>query len=136
MFKRFFKTEQFKRIIRTDKAPLPIGPYNQATVFGNMVYVSGQIALDPLTGAMVQESLELETHRVMMNVREVLLEAGSNENKILKATVFIRDMSQFGRINAVYAKFFDEATAPARETVEVSALPKGANVEISVIAYV
>jgi 2-iminobutanoate/2-iminopropanoate deaminase len=125
-----------KQLIKTDKAPLPIGPYNQATVFGNMVYVSGQIALDPATGLLVNETLEAETHRVLQNVGAVLEAAGSSFEKVLKATVFIKDMHQFGRINAVYASYFEETTAPARETVEVSALPKFVNVEISVIAHI
>jgi 2-iminobutanoate/2-iminopropanoate deaminase len=124
-----------KQIIKTAKAPLPIGPYNQATVFGQMVFVSGQIALDPTTGDLVQESLEAETHQVLKNLREVLLEAGTDMSKVLKTTVFIRDMAQFGRINAVYAQYFEEATAPARETVEVSCLPKNVQVEISAIAF-
>jgi 2-iminobutanoate/2-iminopropanoate deaminase len=125
-----------KQIIKTTKAPLPIGPYNQATVFGGLVYVSGQIAIDPATGELVQEHLEAETHQVLKNVKAVLEAAGSSLQNVLKATVFIKDMNQFGKINAVYAEYFDEANAPARETVEVAALPKFVNVEISVIAFV
>ncbi len=125
-----------KTIIKTANAPLPIGPYNQATVYNGLVYVSGQIALDPATGQLVQETLEAETHQVLRNVRAVLEAAGSSLENVLKATVFIKDMHQFGRINAVYAEYFSEATAPARETVEVAALPKFVNVEISVIAVV
>ena len=128
--------QKMKKIIKTPNAPLPIGPYNQATVHGNMVYVSGQIAIDPATGHLVQDSLEAETHQVFKNLKAVLAEAGSSLANVLKATVFIQDMNQFGRINAVYAQYFDEATAPARETVEVAALPKFVQVEISVIAYI
>ncbi len=125
-----------KQIIKTGLAPLPIGPYNQATVYGGLVYVSGQIAIDPATGQLVQESLEAETHQVLKNVKAVLEAANSSLSQVLKATVFIKDMHQFGRINAVYAEYFDESNAPARETVEVAALPKFVNVEISVIAAV
>jgi 2-iminobutanoate/2-iminopropanoate deaminase len=125
-----------KKIIKTPNAPLPIGPYNQATVCGGMVYASGQIALDPATGQLVQDTLEAETHQVLRNVQAVLEAAGSCLENVVKSTVFIKDMHQFGRINAVYAEYFAEATAPARETVEVAALPKFVNVEISVIAFV
>lgn len=125
-----------KQIIKTPNAPLPIGPYNQATMYNGLVYVSGQIALDPTNGQLVQETLEAETHQVLKNVRAVLEAAGSSLEQVLKATVFIKDMNQFGRINAVYAEYFPEATAPARETVEVAALPKFVNVEISVVAIV
>jgi 2-iminobutanoate/2-iminopropanoate deaminase len=123
-----------KNIIKTDTAPLPIGPYNQAVAFNGMLFVSGQIALDPKTGALVLDDIETETHRVLQNVQAILEAAGSSLDKVIKASVFVKDMNLFGRINAVYATYFAEATAPARELVQVSELPKFVNIEISVIA--
>jgi 2-iminobutanoate/2-iminopropanoate deaminase len=123
-----------KQIIKTDKAPLPIGPYNQATVFNGMVFLSGQIALSPTTGELVLSSIEDETRQVLDNVQALLEASGSGLDKVLKASVFVKDMNLFGRINAVYAEYFAEATAPARELVQVAELPKFVNIEISVIA--
>ena len=123
-----------KKIINTDKAPAPVGPYNQSTKAGNMLFVSGQIAIDPATGALVMDSIEAETHQVMKNLSAVLDAAGMTFDNILKASVFVSDMNNYSRINAVYAEYFDEATAPARELVEVANLPKFVNIEISVIA--
>jgi 2-iminobutanoate/2-iminopropanoate deaminase len=123
-----------KQIIKTDKAPLPIGPYNQATVFNGMVFLSGQIALSPTTGELVLSSIEDETRQVLDNVQALLEASGSSLDKVLKASVFVKDMNLFGRINAVYAEYFAEATAPARELVQVAELPKFVNIEISVIA--
>ena len=125
-----------KSIVKTPNAPLPIGPYNQATLWNNMLFVSGQIAIDPASGALIMESIESETHQVLQNVRAILEAAGSGLDKVLKASVFVKDMNMFGRINAVYAEYFEEATAPARELVQVSELPKFVNIEISVIATV
>lgn len=113
---------------------MPIGPYNQATVWNGMVFVSGQIAIDPATGELVLDAIENETHQVLRNVRAILEAAGSGLEHVLKASVFVRDMNLFSRINAVYAEYFSEATAPARELVQVSELPKFVNIEISVIA--
>jgi 2-iminobutanoate/2-iminopropanoate deaminase len=124
-----------KQIIKTEQAPLPIGPYNQATVFNGMVFISGQIAIDPATGDLVLNSIEEETKRVLDNVKALLEASGSSLEKVLKASVFVKDMNLFGRINAVYATYFAEATAPARELVQVSELPKFVNIEISVIAF-
>lgn len=123
-----------KKIIQTDTAPAPVGPYNQAVIHNGTLYASGQIALDPVTGALITETIEAETTQVMKNIQAILEEAGLSFKDILKASVFVTDINNFGRINAVYATYFDEATAPARELVQVSALPKGGNVEISVIA--
>lgn len=123
-----------KEIINTSDAPAPVGPYNQAVRFGNMLFVSGQIAIDPATGALVDESIEAETRQVMQNLAAILKAAGSNFEQVLKASVFVKDMNHYARINAVYAEYFDEATAPARELVEVANLPKFVRVEISVIA--
>ena len=124
-----------KTIVKTNKAPLPIGPYNQATVWNNMVLVSGQIAINPANGELVLDSIEAETHQVLKNVQAVLEAANSSLDKVLKASVFVKDMNLFGRINAVYAEYFQEENAPARELVQVAELPKFVNIEISVIAY-
>jgi 2-iminobutanoate/2-iminopropanoate deaminase len=122
-----------KQIIETKKAPAPIGPYNQAVLAGDTLYVSGQIAIDPSSGKMIQDSLEAETHQVMKNMQAILQEAGVDWIDVVKCSIFILDMGQFTTINEVYSSYFDKG-APARETVQVSALPKGARVEISCIA--
>ena len=123
-----------RKIIQTDKAPAPVGPYNQAIAFGHTLYVSGQIAIDPATGELVTGDIEAETRQVLTNIGAILEAAGVGFGEVLKCTVFVKDMHQYGRINAVYATFFDEETAPARELVEVANLPKFVHVEISVIA--
>ena len=123
-----------KEIIRTDQAPLPIGPYNQAVRANGCLYISGQIGIDPNDGSIKNGTLEEETHQVLTNLGAILTAAGIGFEHVVKCTVFIIDMSQFARINAVYATYFNEATAPARETVEVSNLPKNVQVEISAIA--
>lgn len=123
-----------KKIIQTSKAPAPIGPYNQAVMVGNMLYTSGQIAINPDTGELVTEEIQEETRLVMENLKAILEEAGMTFENVFKTTIFISDMHNFAKINEVYGKYFNEATAPARETVEVANLPKFVNVEISVIA--
>jgi 2-iminobutanoate/2-iminopropanoate deaminase len=123
-----------KKIINTPNAPAPIGSYNQAVLSGNMLFTSGQIAIDPNTGDLVVDDIESETKRVMENLKAVLTEAGMNFNHVLKASIFISDMANFSKINEVYTTYFEEATAPARETVQVANLPKYVNVEISMIA--
>lgn len=123
-----------KKIINTTKAPAPIGPYNQAVKIGDTLYTSGQIALDPETMELVLESIEAETSQVMENMKAVLEAAEMTFENVVKSTIFIMDMSDFARINSVYGSYFDEKTAPARETVQVAGLPKGVNVEISMIA--
>lgn len=125
-----------KQIINTPSAPAPIGPYNQSTLFNGMLFVSGQIALDPATGELVLENIEAETHRVLQNVQAILEAAGSSFEKVLKASVFVKDMNMFSRINAVYGEYFNPEWAPARELVQVAELPRFVNVEISVIATV
>jgi 2-iminobutanoate/2-iminopropanoate deaminase len=125
-----------KKIIQTDHAPAPIGPYNQAVLAGNTLYVSGQIALDPATGELVQGSIEAETEQVLKNLKAVLEAAGAGFPNVVKTSIFVKDMGQFARINAVYGQYFDPEWAPARETVEVANLPKYVNVEISAIAVV
>jgi len=125
-----------KSIIETKSAPAPVGPYNQAIQVGNTLYVSGQIAIDPPSGDLVISNIEAETRQVMKNISEILKEAETGFEHVIKCSVFVRDMQLYGRINAVYAEYFDEATAPARELVEVANLPKFVNIEISTIAYV
>ncbi|WP_431157880.1 RidA family protein [Winogradskyella poriferorum] len=125
-----------KKIINTSKAPAPIGPYNQAILTGNTLYTSGQIALHPETMELINDTIEAETKQVMENLKAVLAEAGLTFENVVKTSIFISDMNNFSRINEVYGKYFDEATAPARETVEVANLPKYVNVEISMIAIV
>lgn len=128
------KNKMDKKIINTSAAPSPVGPYNQSVKSGNTLYMSGQIAIDQNTGELVQESIEAETHQVMRNIGFVLEAAGMTYENIVKCSVFVSDMHMYSRINAVYAEYFDEASAPARELVEVANLPKFVNVEISCIA--
>jgi 2-iminobutanoate/2-iminopropanoate deaminase len=123
-----------KKIITTPNAPAPIGPYNQAVLNGDMLYTSGQIAIDPKTGELFKGNIEDETKLVMENLKAVLNAADMTFENVLKATIFIKDMGQFANINSVYGIYFSDDTAPARETVEVANLPKYVNVEISVIA--
>lgn len=123
-----------KKIVNTSKSPAPVGPYNQATFFNGLLFVSGQIAIDANTGELVNDTIESETHRVMKNLQHILEEAGMTFENVLKASVFVADMHNYTRINAVYAEYFNEETAPARELVEVANLPKFINIEISVIA--
>ncbi|RYZ55301.1 MAG: RidA family protein [Sphingobacteriales bacterium] len=123
-----------KKIIRTERAPAPIGPYNQAVQFGNMLFISGQIALDPVDGSLYQGDIAIETEKVMRNLEAILHEAGMNFSHVVKSSIFLMDMAKFTAVNEVYGKFFDAETAPARETVQVSGLPKGVQVEISMIA--
>lgn len=123
-----------KIIINSAKAPAPVGPYNQSVRVGNMLLLSGQIAIDQETGKLMTDDIETETHQVMRNIGYVLSEAGLTYNDIAKCSVFVADMGMYSRINEVYAGYFNEETAPARELVEVANLPKYVNVEISCIA--
>ena len=123
-----------KKIIFTDNAPAPIGPYNKAVLIGNTLYTSGQIALNPATMELVLDDIETETKQVMENMKAVLQAADMTFDNVVKTTIFIMNMGDFVRINTVYGSYFDEKTAPARETVQVAGLPKGVNVEISMIA--
>ncbi|MEL7161547.1 MAG: RidA family protein [Bacteroidota bacterium] len=125
-----------RTIINTDQAPAPVGPYNQAILHNGVLYVSGQIALDPATGELLTGDIETETRRVLDNLGAILAEAGTSFANVIKCSVFVSDIENFGRINAVYAEYFDPATAPARALVEVANLPKYVNVEISCIAAV
>ncbi|MEN8789365.1 MAG: RidA family protein [Flavobacteriaceae bacterium] len=123
-----------KKIIQTDLAPAPIGPYNQAVLTGNTLYISGQIPMDPETQELISGDIKAETERVMQNLKAILLAADMSFDHVVKSTIFVKDMGQFSSINEAYGHYFNTATAPARETVEVSNLPKYVNVEISMIA--
>lgn len=123
-----------KKIIKTGKAPAPIGPYNQAVLKGNTLFISGQIAIDPASGELIQGSISEETEQVMKNLNAILSEAGMSFEDVVKTTIFLKDMHQFSEVNAVYGSRFEAANAPARETVEVGNLPAFVNVEISMIA--
>ena len=125
-----------KNIIQTDQAPAPVGPYNQAIAHNGTLYVSGQIALIPETGELVMGTIEEETHQVMKNLSAILTKAGANFEDVIKCSVFVKDMNLYSRINAVYAEYFNDDTAPARELVEVANLPKFVNIEISLIAAI
>jgi 2-iminobutanoate/2-iminopropanoate deaminase len=123
-----------KKIHNTPNGPLPIGPYNQASSWNGLLLVSGQIAINPATNELVLDSIEAETHQVLRNLKAILEAAGSSMDQVLKASVFVKDMNLFSRINAVYAEYFAQETAPARELVQVAELPRFVNIEISVIA--
>ncbi|MEE1963168.1 RidA family protein [Allomuricauda taeanensis] len=123
-----------KKIINTSKAPAPIGPYNQAILVNGILYVSGQVPMDPSTGKLVEGDIKKETQQCMENLKAILEEAGMTFEDVVKASIFIKDMHQFAQINEVYGSYFDADTAPARETVEVANLPRFVNVEISMIA--
>ncbi|MEP6805743.1 MAG: RidA family protein [Flavobacterium sp.] len=123
-----------KKIIFTDKAPAPIGPYNQAVLSGNTLYASGQIAINPASGEIITDNITDETTQVMQNIAAILEAANMTFENVVKATIFIMDMNNFAAINTIYGSYFDEKTAPARETVQVTCLPKNVNVEISIIA--
>jgi 2-iminobutanoate/2-iminopropanoate deaminase len=129
-----------KTIITTPNAPAPIGPYNQAVLAGETLFISGQICIDPATGNLKNKDIQEETHQVMHNLKAILQQAGMDFPNVVKTTIFLTDMHQFGAVNEVYGKYFvadlpaGKAGFPARETVQVSALPKFVNVEISMIA--
>ena len=123
-----------KKIINTDKAPAPIGPYNQAVLSGNTLYISGQIPLNPETGTLISGDIKKETKQSMENLKVILEEAEMSFENVVKSSIFLSDMNQFSEVNEVYGTYFKADTAPARETVEVANLPKFVNVEISMIA--
>ncbi|MBX7240190.1 MAG: RidA family protein [Bacteroidia bacterium] len=122
-----------KQIIHTSKAPSPIGPYSQAVRAGNTLYVSGQISIDPVSGELILSTLDNETHQVMANIGAILESQGLTFGNVVKSSIFLRNMDDFAKVNQIYGEYFKEF-APARETVQVSRLPKDVNVEISVIA--
>ena len=125
-----------KKIIKTKNAPLPIGPYNQAVAVGNLVYTAGQIAIDPKTNTIVYGSVHEQTRIILQNLESILKAAGSSLKKVVKTTVFLKNMDDFSAMSEVYKEFFDEKTAPARSTIEVARLPKDVAVEIEVVATI
>tara|TARA_B110000046_G_scaffold70531_1_gene78458 strand:- start:2092 stop:2472 length:381 start_codon:yes stop_codon:yes gene_type:complete len=125
-----------KKIITTPNAPAPIGPYNQAVLSNGVLYISGQIPLDPASMELVEGDLEKETVQVMENLKAILEAAGMTIAQVVKSSIFLKDMNNFAQINKVYGSYFNEDTAPARETVEVANLPKFVNIEISMISEV
>ena len=122
-----------RKIIITEDAPAPIGPYNQAILAGDTLYISGQICIDPKSGELKKRDIQEETHQVMKNLKAILVAAYMGFNHVVKTTIFITDITQFSEINEVYGKYF-EGDFPARETVQVAALPRAVNIEISMIA--
>ena len=123
-----------KKIITSKNAPSPIGPYNQAVIANGFMFISGQVGMNPKTGKIVKDSISDETEQVMENLSSILDEASISFENVVKTTIFLSDMNDFSSVNKVYGKYFDEDIAPARETVQVSKLPLGVNVEISMIA--
>ncbi|HML38409.1 MAG TPA: RidA family protein [Bacillota bacterium] len=124
-----------RKIVETKAAPAAIGPYSQGNIFGNLIFTSGQVPLDPETGAVVGTTIEEQTEQVFKNVKAILEAAGSSLQNVLKTTVFIKDMNDFAAMNAVYAKYFTEGSYPSRSAVEVARLPKDVLVEIETVAY-
>jgi 2-iminobutanoate/2-iminopropanoate deaminase len=131
---KIIKGELVKKVIQSENAPKPVGPYSQAIEAGNMLFCSGQIAIDPATDTVLTGDVETQTRQVMKNIKAVLDKAGYTWNQIVKTTIFLTDMADFAKVNAIYAEAFKELP-PARSTVQVSGLPKGVNVEIEVTAY-
>lgn len=123
-----------KKAIYTPNAPEPVGPYSQAIIIDKMLYCSGQIPLDPTTGEIVQGGIEAQTEQVLKNLHEVLQAAGSSFEQVVKTSVYLTDLADFPKMNAIYAQYFGGAIPPARSTIQVTALPKGANIEIDLIA--
>ena len=123
-----------KKIIKTENAPKPIGPYNQAVIAGNYMFISGQIALNPKNGELITNEIKKETTQVMENLKAILSEASLTFENVVKTTIFLSDMNDFSSVNEIYGSYLNNSTAPARETVQVSKLPVGVNVEISMIA--
>jgi len=124
-----------KKIIHTIHAPAPVGPYSQAVMGGPWLYISGQIAVNPATGEIINRTIEEETHQILTNLKVILTEAGMGFEHVVKCTVYVRDMEHYGIINAIYGEYFGLDNAPARELVEVTRMPKDVNLEISAIAY-
>ena len=123
-----------KKIIKTDNAPKPIGPYNQAVIAGDFMFISGQIALNPKNGKLITDDINKETTQVMENLKAILAESSLTFDNVVKTTIFLSSMDNFSSVNEIYGSYLDKDTSPARETVEVSKLPAGVNVEISMIA--
>jgi len=130
------KVNRMKKIITTSKAPTPIGPYSQGVVLGNLLFTSGQIALDSLTGDLILVDIKSETHKVMSNLNALLEEAGTGFNNVVKTSIFLKSMEDFAAVNEVYASYFSTTDFPARETVQVAKLPRDVNIEISMVVEI
>ncbi len=124
-----------KKVVYTSNAPEPIGPYSQAIKVGSFLYLSGQIAIDPASGELILDDIETETHQVMKNIQAILTQEKLTFKHVVKSSIFLKSMHDFARVNAVYGSYFKDTDPPARETVEVSGLPKGVQVEISITAH-
>ena len=125
-----------KKIINTNKAPLPVGPYNQAVMVKNTLYISGQVALNPTNNELIQGSIGEESHQIMKNIESILKEAGLDFKNVVRSKIYLTDMSNFSKVNEVYGSYFEKGHEPARTTIEVSGLPLGVDVEIDMIAVV
>ena len=125
-----------KKAINTNKAPLPVGPYNQAVMVKNTLYISGQVALNPTNNELIQGSIDEETHQIMKNIESILKEAGLDFKNVVRSKIYLTDMSNFSKVNEVYGSYFEKGHEPARTTIEVSGLPLGVEVEIDMIAVV
>tara|TARA_Y100000385_G_scaffold11875_1_gene12246 strand:- start:335 stop:718 length:384 start_codon:yes stop_codon:yes gene_type:complete len=125
-----------RKIVNTIKSPAPIGPYNQAVLKGNMLFISGQIALDPISMELNNESIEVETHQVMMNLKNILLDVNMDFNNVVKSSIFLSDMTLFKEVNEIYGSYLKKGNEPARETIAVKTLPMNVNIEISMIAII
>jgi|TARA_A100001234_G_scaffold188594_1_gene173847 2-iminobutanoate/2-iminopropanoate deaminase len=125
-----------KKAINTNKAPLPVGPYNQAVMVKNTLYISGQVALNPANNELIQGSIDEESHQIMKNIESILKEAGLDFKNVVRSKIYLTDMSNFSKVNEVYGSYFEKGHEPARTTIEVSGLPLGVDVEIDMIAVV
>ena len=125
-----------KKAINTNKAPLPVGPYNQAVMIKNTLYISGQVALNPTNNELIQGSIYEESHQIMKNIESILKEAGLDFKNVVRSKIYLTDMSNFSKVNEVYGSYFEKGHEPARTTIEVSGLPLGVDVEIDMIAVV
>ena len=125
-----------KKAINTNKAPLPVGPYNQAVMIKNTLYISGQVALNPSNNELIQGSIDEESHQIMKNIESILKEAGLDFKNVVRSKIYLTDMSNFSKVNEVYGSYFEKGHEPARTTIEVSGLPLGVDVEIDMIAVV
>jgi len=125
-----------KKAINTNKAPMPVGPYNQAVMVKNTLYISGQVALNPTNNELIQGSIDEESHQIMKNIESILKEAGLDFKNVVRSKIYLTDMSNFSKVNEVYGSYFEKGHEPARTTIEVSGLPLGVDVEIDMIAVV
>ena len=125
-----------KKAINTNKAPLPVGPYNQAVMVKNTLYISGQVALNPTNNELIQGSIDEESHQIMKNIESILKEAGLDFKNVVRSKIYLTDMSNFSKVNEVYGSYFEKGDEPARTTIEVSGLPLGVDVEIDMIAVI